>query len=90
LPRGTHHIAMDHDHQMMVAGWVDNRAVHFISTADTTDIVTVTRKVGNVKVEVMAPVAVSNCNKYMGGVDRHDQLHSSFSLVRRITSRSIT
>jgi len=81
---------MDHDHQMMVVGWVDNRAVHFISTADTTYIVTVTRKVGNAKVEVMAPVAVSNCNKYMGGVDRHDQLHSSFSLVRRITSRSIT
>jgi len=73
---------VDHDHQKMAGGWVDNRAVHFISTADTTDIVTVTRKVGNAKVEVMAPVAVSNYNKYMGGVDRHDQLRSSFSLCK--------
>jgi hypothetical protein len=30
---------------MMAAGWVDNKAVHFISTADTTATVTVFRKV---------------------------------------------
>jgi hypothetical protein len=35
--RGVLRIAVDHDHQMMAVGWVDNRAVHFISTADTTD-----------------------------------------------------
>jgi hypothetical protein len=30
----------------------------------------------------MAPVAVSNYNKYIGGVDRHDRLCSSFSLCK--------
>ena len=82
LPRGTHRIAVDHDHHMMAVGWVDNKAVHFVSTADTTDIVTVQRKVGNGKVDVIAPVAVANYNKFMGGVDRHDRLRSSFSLCK--------
>ncbi len=45
LPRGTHCIAVHYDHHLMAVGWVDNKAVHFVSTADTTDIVTVQRKV---------------------------------------------
>ena len=32
------------------------------------------------KVEVAAPEIVANYNKYMGGVDRHDRLRSSFSI----------
>jgi hypothetical protein len=70
------------EHQMLAVGWIDNKAVHFISTADTTDIVKVTRRVGNKKVDVPAPVAVKNYNQFMGGVDRHDHLRSSFSLCK--------
>jgi len=90
LPRGTHRIAVDHDHQMMAVGWVDNRAVHFISTADTTDIVTVTRTVGNAKVEVMAPVAVSNYKKYMEVLTDTTKYAHPFHCARCITSRNIT
>jgi hypothetical protein len=82
LPRGMHCIAVDHDHHMMAMGWVDNKVVHFVSTLDTTDIVAVQRKVGNGKVDVIAPLAVANYNKYMGGVDCHEWLHSSFSLCK--------
>ena len=67
LPRGTHHIAVDHQHQMMAAGWVDNKAKHFISTADTTETVAVFRKIGSDKVEVSGPLAVANYNKFNGG-----------------------
>lgn len=31
----------------------------------------------------MAPVAISNYNKFMGGVDRHDRLRSTFSLCKK-------
>jgi hypothetical protein len=60
-----------------------NKAVHFVSTADTTDTITVQRRVGGTKVDVPAPIAISNYNKYMGGVDRHDRLRSAFSLCKK-------
>jgi hypothetical protein len=84
LPRGTHRIAINEEHQMIAIGWLDNKPVHFISTADTTDIVQVQRKSGAEKIHVSAPMAVANYNKYMGGVDRHDRLRSTFSLCKRL------
>ncbi len=83
LPRGTQRLAVNHEHQMIAVGWIDNKAVHFVSTADVTDTVTVLRRVGGSKIEVKAPLAISNYNKYMGGVDRHDRLRSTFSLCKK-------
>jgi hypothetical protein len=68
-PRGTHCMAVCQEQQMLAVGWVDSKAVYFVSTADTSEVVTVTRKIGSTKVDVRAPLAVSNYNKYMGGVD---------------------
>jgi hypothetical protein len=65
---------------MVAVGWLDNKAVHFISTADTTAINTVERRIGSVKVLLNAPEVVCNFNKFMGGVDKHDKLRSTFSL----------
>ena len=59
---------------MVAIGWLDNKPVHFVSTADTTEIVTVSRRSGANLIEVSAPVVVANYNKYMGGVDCHDRL----------------
>jgi len=68
---------------MVAVGWLDNKAVNFISTSDTTAISSVMRRVGSEKKEVPAPAVVCNYNKYMGGVDRHDKLRSTFSLGKR-------
>jgi hypothetical protein len=68
------------EHSLIAVGWLDNKLVNFISTADTTEIVSVERRIKNEKVKVPAPVVVKNYNKYMGGVDKHDKLRSTFSL----------
>jgi hypothetical protein len=58
LPRGTQHVAVNHEHQIIAMGWIDNKAVHFVSTADLTETVTVLRRVGGTKIEVKAPLAI--------------------------------
>jgi hypothetical protein len=68
---------------MLAIGWIDNKAVHFISTADSTKVVSVNRRIGRDKMEVSAPIAVKKYNKFMGGVDRHDRLRSTFSLCKK-------
>jgi len=80
LPRGSIWFAVDPTNNIISIGWLDNKAVNFISTADTTAVTTVKCRVTDKKVEVAAPEVVVNYNKYMGGVDRRDCLHSSFWL----------
>jgi len=69
LPRGTHRYAVNTEHGMVAVGWIDNKAVHFISTVDSTKVVNVRRRVQNNKVDVSTPIIVQNNNKYMGGVN---------------------
>ncbi len=76
-------MAVNEEHQMLAVGWVDSKAVYFVSTADTTEMATVTRRIGSTKVNVVAPLAIANYNKFMGGVDRHDRLRSTFSLSKK-------
>jgi len=47
------------------------------------EIVEVKRRSGRESLHVSAPVVVDNYNKYMGGVDCHDRLRSTFSLCKR-------
>jgi hypothetical protein len=42
----------------------------------------VSRRSGSKKMGIAAPVAIKYYNKFMGGVDRHDRLRSSFSLCK--------
>ncbi len=58
--------------------------MHFISTADTTETVTVSRRIREKKVDVSAPMAIKNYNKYIDGVDRHDRLRSTFLLGKKL------
>ena len=74
LPRGTARIAVNKEHNMLAVGWLDNKAVNFVSMADTTSMKSVLRRVGSKQIEVPAPEVVCNYNKYMGGVDRHHRL----------------
>jgi hypothetical protein len=83
LPRGSQRVADNRDRTMIAIGWIDIKPVHFISIADSTAVVTVMRRVGREKVEVSAPIAIRNYNKFMGGVDIHDRLHSTFSICKK-------
>ena len=78
--RGTTRMAVNVENSLVAVGWLDNKAVNFISTADTTEMVSVERRIKNEKVEVPAPSVVKNYNMYMGGVDKHDKLRSTFAL----------
>jgi hypothetical protein len=84
LPRGTIQSVVNPAHNMIAVGWLDNKAVHFISTGDTTNVKVVKRRVGNAKVNIPAPEIVCNYNKYTGGVDRNDKLCFTFSLGKNI------
>jgi hypothetical protein len=74
---------VNQEHQMLAIGWINNKAVHFISTADTTESVTVSRRTKDKKVGISAPICIKNYKKYMGGVDHHDRLWSTFSLGKK-------
>jgi hypothetical protein len=60
LPRETHRMAVNEEHQMLAVGWIDSKAVYFVSTADTTESVTVSQGIGSTKVNVVAPLAIAN------------------------------
>ena len=64
-------------------GWVNGTPVHLLTTADGTGVDAVTRRVGQEKKRVTAPIAVKRYNRGMQGVDRFDQLMSLFSLAKR-------
>jgi len=72
--RGTCWLAVNVENSLIAVGWIDNKAVNFISTADTTDIVSIERRIRNEKVSIPAPLGVKIYNKYIGGVDKHDKL----------------
>jgi hypothetical protein len=76
--RGTSRVAVNVENSLIAVGWLDNKAVDFISTADSTEIVSVEQRIKNEKVQLPAPVVVKRYNMFMGGVDKHVKLQSTF------------
>ena len=62
-------MAMNPDHIMIAIGWIDNWAVTFISTSDSTNITEVKSRVGADRVNIPAPEVVYNYDQFMGEVD---------------------
>ena len=81
--RGAMKVVTDVRTGMVAMGWVDGNPVHFLTTADGTEVTTVKRRVGNVVSTVRAPAAIRRFNHGMQGVDRFDQLVSLFSLAKQ-------
>jgi len=81
--RGCIKRMVDETNGIVAYGWVDGNPVHLITTADGTEVGSVTRQIRNEKVVVRAPVAVKRYNQGMGGVDTHDQLRETFSIANR-------
>ena len=60
---------MNMEHSLIAVGWLDNKPVNFISTADTTEIVSVERRIKHEKVKVPAPVVVKNLIVYLSCIN---------------------
>jgi len=85
--RGYRKIAVAKNEGIVAVSWVDTKPVILLSTADGTEESQygVLRKDKSSRNVIPAPLCVEKYNKSMGGVDKHDQLRSSFSLHKRHT-----
>jgi hypothetical protein len=90
LERGESQARQTNDGKLMACCWKDSALVCNLSTChsgvpdEVTD--TVLRKIRTEghwqKSELVCPPSIKEFNKYMGGVDRHDHLRSSYTLQR--------
>ncbi|POM63002.1 hypothetical protein PHPALM_27782 [Phytophthora palmivora] len=83
VPRGTFRMAVAASDPGLVAlGWADNNVVYFLASHVSAERTTVQRREKNgVLSTIPCPALVAEYQRYMGGVDRHDQLRlQSYSL----------
>lgn len=74
------------DESMMALKWVDKRPVSMLSTIHDDRMMTKvrrTRRADGGQEEIRKPVVIEEYNKYMGGVDRSDQLLSYYGFPHR-------
>ena len=76
------------DEEVLTVQWRDNKTISVMSTfheANSTVKVTRRTKVDNKfeRIEVKQPIAIKDYNKYMGGVDRSDQLINKYHGLRK-------
>jgi hypothetical protein len=81
--RGAIKKMVDVKHGISCYGWVDGNPVHFLTTADGSEVVTVQRRVNSERRQVTAPIGIKRYNNGMQAVDRHDQLRKLFSIADR-------
>jgi hypothetical protein len=82
-PRGSFKMAVAKSNPGLAAvGWVDNRTMYFLSSqVDTTSTTVQRRENSGALSTVPCPGLVNEYQRYMGGVDRHDQLRlQSYSM----------
>ena len=77
--------SVDRDNgKVMVSAWQDQRTVLFISTQhDNSRKIVEVRQKGGQLAEVSKPTALVDYNKYMGGVDKIDQMISYYPVTRK-------
>ena len=82
--RGSYKMMVDATNLLVCYGWLDGSPVQILSTADgSVSHSSVVRRIGKEDKIVKAPLCLKRYNQLMQGVDRHDQLRATFSLVAR-------
>ncbi|KAF0728663.1 hypothetical protein Ae201684_013621 [Aphanomyces euteiches] len=66
---------------IIAVSWLDGTVVNMLSTADATTKSFVHRRIGSQTIQQECFSLVGLYNKYMQGVDRHDQLRERFSIA---------
>ena len=79
--RGTIRWAVNEKYKMVAYGWNDASAVHFVTTADGTDIAHVTRMQAGFTETVRNPRCTSIYNKNMNSVDVFDHVMKMYNLA---------
>ena len=82
-PRGQIKVAVEKDTGLVAFGWLDGNPVHFLTTADGTDLSSVVRRVKDRQRRIKAPSAIRKYNHGMQAVDRFDQLVSLYAMAKR-------
>ncbi|POM80898.1 Hypothetical protein PHPALM_1206 [Phytophthora palmivora] len=83
VPRGEFKMAVANSNPGLVAvAWADSKAVYFLGSQVSVEATTVQRREKNGSISsVPCPALVEEYQRYMGGVDRHDQLRlQSYSM----------
>ena len=81
--RGAYRFGSESTYGMVAFSWVDGNPVNMITTADGSNIDSVTRRIGKKKFNIQSPMAIQQYNKNMDAVDRWDQMLAKFSLHKR-------
>ncbi|XP_060576374.1 piggyBac transposable element-derived protein 4-like [Ruditapes philippinarum] len=81
--RGQFQVLQKGNTPLTASVWKDKKLVHHLSTlSQPDDVVSASRRVGADILQLRQPQCVSAYNKYMGGVDLHDQLRTNYDVGR--------
>ena len=81
MQRGAHKTFQLGNTNLVATLWQDNKQVRVLSTNSRPDVIVVAnRQMGRDYVQIDQPKNVSKYNKYMNGVDRHDQLRMQYDI----------
>ncbi|KAF0721641.1 hypothetical protein Ae201684_019013 [Aphanomyces euteiches] len=79
--RGSSLVSVATSLGIIAVSWLDGTVVNMLSTADATTKSFVHRRIGSQTIQQECLSLVGLYNKYMQGVDRHDQLRERFSIA---------
>ena len=81
MQRGAHKTFQLGNTNLVATVWKDNREVQVLSTNSRPDVIVATnRQIGQQQVQVNQLENVAKYNKYMSGVDRHDQMRMHYDV----------
>ena len=83
MVRGGHKSFQDGSSNLVATVWQDNEVVRLVSTnSKPSNILQANRRLGHDVIQVNQPENIQLYNKYMNGVDQHDQMRMKYNVGR--------